>query len=147
MTGSARLAVILSIALAAIAAAVAAFCATHLLTRQDDPPSLGRMVHEELDLSAGQRERIAEAEAHFEARAAPLEAEMRAANARLAAAIEADKSYGAEAEAAIEDFHAAMGALQTETIRHVLAVRELLTPEQQVRYDAVVTASLTEQDL
>ncbi|MAO49306.1 MAG: nickel-cobalt-cadmium resistance protein nccX [Pusillimonas sp.] len=69
---------------------------------------------------------------------------MQAANARLAAAIDADKAYTEEVQAAIEDFHGAMGALQRETIVFVLEMREVLTPEQQVRFDATVTATLTQ---
>ena len=37
-----------------------------------------------------------------------------------------------------------MGALQRETIVFVLEMREVLTPEQQVRFDATVTATLTQ---
>lgn len=72
---------------------------------------------------------------------------MRAANARLAASIETDRQLSEEVQAAIEDFHIAMGELQMETIRYVFEIRETLTPEQQARFDATVTAYLTEQEL
>ena len=67
---------------------------------------------------------------------------MRAANAELAAAIREEHVYGPRVTAAVERFHHAMGALQTETLRHVFAMRAVLTPEQQARFDDVVAQAL-----
>jgi hypothetical protein len=36
-----------------------------------------------------------------------------------------------------------MGELQSETIRHVFAMREVLTPDQQEVFDSTVVESLT----
>ena len=67
---------------------------------------------------------------------------MRAANAELAAAIREERGYGPRVTAAVERFHHAMGRLQTETIRHVFAMREVLTPQQRARFDDTVVAAL-----
>ena len=134
----------LCVVLALAAGALGAWCVIHYLAPADTGPSLHQMVHDELELSADQADAIAGIEARYQTRRRALESEMQAANARLAAAIDTDKAYTEEVQAAIEDFHAAMGALQRETIVFVLEMREVLTPEQQARFDATVTATLTQ---
>lgn len=106
-------------------------------------PGLHEIVHERLDLRAEQLGRIETIEADFATRRQALELEMRAANADLAAAIRAEHGYGPGVTAAIERFHHAMGELQSETIRHVFAMREVLTQDQQAIFDATVVESLT----
>jgi len=107
------------------------------------PPGLHEVVHRGLRLDARQEQRIAQLERDFAARRAALEAEMRAANVDLAAAIRDEHGYGPRVTAAVDRFHGAMGALQTETIAHVFAMRAVLTPAQQVRFDESVAAALT----
>jgi Spy/CpxP family protein refolding chaperone len=36
-----------------------------------------------------------------------------------------------------------MGALQTETIEHVFAMRQVLTPQQRARFDDKIAQALT----
>lgn len=106
-------------------------------------PGLHDIVHERLDLTAEQLGRIETIEADFATRRQALELEMRAANADLAAAIRAEHGYGPGVTAAIERFHHAMGELQSETIRHVFEMREVLTPDQQTIFDSTIVESLT----
>ena len=73
------------------------------------------------------------------------EAELRAANAELARAIQARHEYSPQVQAAVERFHDAMGELQKETILHVLAMRTVLTPDQAVQFDQRIGEALTEQ--
>lgn len=113
---------------------------------QRSTPSLHDIVHERLDLSSDQLGRIKSIEAQFAARRQAFELEMRAANADLAAAIRQEHGYGPGVTAAIERFHRAMGELQSETIRHVFAMREVLTPEQQAVFDSTVVESLTAKE-
>jgi len=131
--------------LALLAGGIGAWCTLHYFREWREPPSLHRLIRQELDLSAEQKHRAGQVEARFVERKRAREDEMRAANARLAAAIEADKSYGPEVQAAIDDFHHAMGELQKETILYVFEIRNLLAPEQQERFDRIITTSLTEQ--
>lgn len=137
---------ILSVVLAVIAGAIGAACAVHWLSHREPTSSLHQLVHDDLGLTAGQMSRIDAIESRFRTRRLALEQEMQAANRQLATAIEADKSYGPETQAAINRFHGAMGELQKQTILHVFEMRSVLTPEQQVRFDQTVTASLTEQE-
>lgn len=106
-------------------------------------PSLHQVVHERLDLSAEQRARIETLEEMFAARKAALELEARTANAELAAAIREEHGYGPRVTAAVEHFHDAMGRLQTETIAHVFAMREVLDDEQKAAFDDSVVGALT----
>lgn len=106
-------------------------------------PRLHDVVHERLDLTEEQTTHIEAIEAEFATRRRALEIEMQAANAELAAAIREEHGYGPRVTAAIERFHHAMGELQSETIRHVFAMREVLTPEQQAIFDTSVVDALT----
>lgn len=106
-------------------------------------PGLHEVVHERLDLTPEQTGRMEAIEAEFAARRGALESEMQAANAELAAAIREEHGYGPRVTAAIERFHNAMGELQSETVRHVFAMREALTPEQQAIFDTTVVDALT----
>jgi Spy/CpxP family protein refolding chaperone len=101
------------------------------------------MVHHELKLSADQEHALDALEATFANRRASLEAEMRKANAELAAAIRSSDSAGPAVEAAVHHVHTAMGALQTETIEHVFAMRQVLTPEQRNAFDQKIGQALT----
>jgi len=106
-------------------------------------PGLHDVVHQRLDLTEDQTTRIEAIEGEFATRRRALEIEMQAANTELAAAIREEHGYGPRVTAAVERFHHAMGELQSETIRHVFAMREVLTPEQQAIFDTTVVDALT----
>jgi Spy/CpxP family protein refolding chaperone len=139
---SIALTLILSVIVAALGAWGGAQFVLHRL-RPEAP--LHELVHEKLRLTAEQQQRIAGLEREHEARREALQAEMRAANADLARAIQAQHAYTPQAQAAVDRFHHAMGELQKETILHVLAMRQVLTPEQAARFDETVARSLTEE--
>jgi Spy/CpxP family protein refolding chaperone len=105
-------------------------------------PGLDGILHHELGLSAEQNARIAALEAQFAQQRKALEEQMRAANRDLAAALEAEHAYGERAAMAIKQFHNTMAVLQEATIKHVLAMREVLTPEQTRRFDETVSEAL-----
>lgn len=106
-------------------------------------PTLHEVIHKELRLNAKQEQRIAALEADYAVKRRALEAEMRAANAELAAAIREEHGYGPRVTAAVERFHGAMGRLQTVMIQHVFAMREVLTPAQREIFDNTVVSALT----
>lgn len=106
-------------------------------------PTLHEVIHNELRLTPDQLGRIEGLEADFRTRRQALELDMRAANAELASAIREEHGYGPRVTNAVERFHHAMGELQTETIRHVFAMREVLTPEQKEVFDNTVVSALT----
>ena len=104
---------------------------------------LHALLHDQLDLDAAQHARLDALEARFAVRRKALELEMRADNAKLAAAIEAEHGYGPQVSSAIDDSHMAMGELQKETLEHVFAMRGLLRPDQAAKFDGAVVKALT----
>lgn len=128
--------------LAAAVGAAAAWGAMTTQARQDRPADLHHLVHERLDLSPEQDRRLDEIEAAFAERRAPLEAEVRQANAELSAAIAASQGETPEVQAAVDHFHTAMGDLQMATIRHVFEMRAVLTPRQAEEFDRAVVETL-----
>jgi Spy/CpxP family protein refolding chaperone len=103
---------------------------------------LDELVHHELHLTPAQDIKIERLESDFGGQRRPLETEMRAANADLADAIATEHAYGPRAQQAVERFHRAMGTLQEDTIKHVLAMREVMTPDQARRFDVLINTAL-----
>lgn len=110
----------------------------------ETPSGLHELVHHDLDLSSDQEAQLERIEHRFAARKAELEQKLRAANLALADAMETDKSYSPAVQAAIDDFHSAMGELQKVTIEHVFEMREILSEDQAIVFDAEVVRALTE---
>ena len=104
---------------------------------------LDEIIHHELKLTVEQERRIADLESKFALDRKDLEAQMRGANRDLARALDAEHGYGDQAKAAIAQFHNAMARLQEDTIRHILEMRAVLTPEQAARFDTIVRDSLS----
>ena len=136
---------VLTLTLTVLAAIAGTWIGARYIYDQRHQPSLHEFVHEELRLTAEQDARLEVLEQDFAVRRRAREAELRAANAELARAIQARHEYSPEVQAAVERFHDAMGELQKETILHVLAMRAVLTPELAVRFDKRIAESLTEQ--
>ena len=129
--------------LTALAAAFGGWVGVRVGVRQaHDRPGLDAVVHDQLRLTGPQEARIRILERAFAYRRKGLEAEMRAANSDLASAIGAEHVYGPRAQQAVARFHAAMGALQEETIRHVLAMRGVMTPDQARQFDRLIDKAL-----
>ena len=104
---------------------------------------LHALLHRELKLSADQEKKIHLIEARFAARRDALELEMRAANIRLAQAIDAEHGYGPQVTEAIDETHKVMGDLQKETLQHLFAMRGVLDREQAAMFDKRVVKALT----
>lgn len=136
---------VLTIFLSALAAGAGAFGgATYVMARMRHTPPLHQLIHDKLGLTAEQKQRIAGLEQTYAVRRKALESEMRAANADLARAIQRSHAYSPEVQQAIDRFHQAMGELQKESILHVLAMRQVLTPKQAGVFDDTVSKALTE---
>ena len=140
--------IVLTLVLSVVVAAFGALAgAEYVIHRMQRPTPLHQLVHQKLHLSAEQQSRMAVLERDHAARQTALEAEMRAANADLAQAFQEQHAYTPKVQAAIDRFHAAMGALQKETIMHVLAMRSVLTPAQAVQFDETVVKSLNTEPM
>ena len=136
---------VLTVVLALLAGVAGSWLGSGRLLSRHHGASLHEMVHHDLKLTAAQDRQLEALEQDFAVRRRAREAELRAANAQLAAAIQERHEYGPEVAAAIERFHAAMGALQLETVQHVLAMRKVLTPEQAAKFDRRVSEALTNE--
>ena len=128
--------------LAALASGAATWATATWVMRERQPPNLHSVVHEQLDLSAEQNRRLDVIEARFASHRPALEAEVRAANRELAAAIAASDGDTPQVQAAVDHFHAAMGDLQKATITHVFEMRSVLTPAQAEVFDKAVVDAL-----
>lgn len=133
------------IALIAFAAAVAGVYAARTFS---EPPrqsesELHAFLHNELELNRQQEARIEAIEARFAVRKKAVELDMRAANARLAEAIEAEHGYGPKVTAAVDHVHHVMGTMQKETLEHLFEMRAVMTADQARRFDATVVKALT----
>ena len=136
---------ILFIALIAFVFAIAGVFIGRLVSDQPraNETELHALLHSELELTPQQEVKIDAIEARFAVRRKALELEMRAANARLAEAIEEEHGYGPKVTAAIDQSHIVMGQLQKETLEHLFAMREVLNPEQAKMFDSTVVKALT----
>ena len=133
------------IALIAFAAGLAGIFAGRaiLSTPEQSETEVHALLHGRLDLSADQQRRIDVMEARFAVRRRGHEQQMRASNARLAAAIEVEHGYGPRVTAAIHDTHNIMGDIQSETLRHLFEMRSVLNAEQAAEFDRTVMKALT----
>lgn len=104
------------------------------------------LLHRGLELDSKQDAQIELIEQRFAVRRRALELELRADNARLAEAIEAEHGYGPKVSAAVDRSHAAMGQLQKETLEHMFAMRSVLKPAQAAKFDRALVKALTGKD-
>jgi Spy/CpxP family protein refolding chaperone len=111
----------------------------HRTAVQDD---LDTVLHRDLNLTADQERKIAELESTFSKDRSSYQSEMRAANKDLARALTGANPNQPEIERAIHRFHTAMAALQMRTVKHVLSMRSVLTPEQAKIFDTSVDKTL-----
>ncbi|MDE1917365.1 MAG: periplasmic heavy metal sensor [Sphingomonadales bacterium] len=139
-----RSSLILAAALAFVAA-VGGVCLGQMVIAPQRPveSQMHQLLHEQLNLDAAQSARVEVLEKVFALRKAGLEAQLRAANVDLAAAIEAEHGYGPRVATAVDKSHHAMGELQKATLEHVFAMRSVLRPDQARRFDAAIVKALT----
>lgn len=136
---------ILCVVAAFIAAIGGVFVGRALLPGPTQPGAeLHDVLHHRLALDATQESRLKELEQRFAVERRALELELRADNARLAEAIEAEHGNGPRVAAAVDQSHAAMGELQKATLVHIFAMRQLLRPDQTAQFDQAVVKALTD---
>ena len=136
---------LLLLGLIAFAAAIAGVFIGRLVA--DAPKAseteLHALLHGQLDLTPEQEKKLERIEADFAGRRQALELEMRAANVRLAQAIEAEHGYGPRVPEAFDETLEVMGTLQKETLQHLFAMRGVLNPDQAEMFDKSVVKALT----
>lgn len=134
---------VVTLAAAVIAAGFGGWLGAVKFLERRPPASLHKLLHDEIVLTADQEQRLEKLEGDYESLRQSREAELRLANAELAAAIRVSHTYSPDVQAAVDRFHATMREFQQETIIHVLAMRSVLTPEQTGKYDERVSSALT----
>lgn len=108
MTSTKRL--VFCVLLAFLAAIGGVFVGRALLPQPKQPgAALHEVLHHKLALDANQQARLKVLEDRFAVQRHALELELRAANAHLAEAIEAEHGNGPRVTAAVDQSHAAMG--------------------------------------
>ena len=128
-----------------VAALIGVFAGRTFLDQRHAPKTdIHSVIHEQLNLNSDQKQKLEEIEHQYAVRRTALEAALRAANARLAEAIDKEKADGPLVNAAVDKCHELMGRLQKETLAHVFAMRQLLKPDQAQRFDQAVVKALTE---
>jgi hypothetical protein len=143
VNGTTRIA--LCIVAAFLAAIGGVFVGRVLLPGPKQPGTeLHEVLHHQLHLDDAQEARLAALEQAFAMQRRALELEMRADNARLAAAIEAEHGNGPRVATAVDQSHAVMGELQKATLAHIFAMRQLLRPDQAAQFDRAVVKALTD---
>jgi len=137
--------VLLCVVLAFLAAIGGVFVGRALLPHPKQPgTALHEVLHHKLALDADQQAKLKVLEDRFAVQRRALELELRATNARLAEAIEAEHGNGPRVTAAVDQSHAAMGELQKATLAHIFAMRQLLRADQTSQFDAAVVKALTD---
>ena len=135
--------ILITIAVAFAAGLCGVWLGKAIFTPAPHQQSLHEAIHNQLDLSPAQRQSIEALESDFATRRQALELQMRAANAELATAVREEHGFGPRVTTAIEHCHQVMGELQNETMRHVFAMRAVMTPEQREHFDRIVATALT----
>ncbi|ANK13256.1 heavy metal resistance protein [Erythrobacter neustonensis] len=135
------------LALLIVVAFIAAFAGTFLGQKllnngRQSETELHALLHGDLDLDAAQAAKIEAIEQRFAIRRKVLELDMRAANAHLAEAMEAEHGYGPEVTAAVDHTHHVMGEMQKETLEHLFEMRSVLRPDQAAAFDRAVAKAL-----
>ena len=143
MTSTTRL--VLCVVLAFLAAIGGVFVGRAFLPAPKQPGAeLHDVLHYQLALDAEQERRVEALERRFAVQRRALELEMRADNARLAEAIEAEHGNGPRVAAAVDRTHQTMGELQKATLAHIFAMRQILRPDQTAEFDRAVVKALTD---
>ena len=134
--------------LVAALSAMIALAASHFANTRHNAAGgeLHALVHDKLALDAAQKTRIDALDKAFAGERQALDARLRAANARIADAIASEHQYGPKVANAVDQSHLAMGDLQKATLRHVFAMRAVLTPQQAEVFDREIARTLTAPD-
>lgn len=142
---SQRTRLILCVIAAFVAAIGGVFVGRALLPGPVQPGAeLHDVLHHHLALDARQEARLKDLEQRFAVQRRALELELRADNARLAEAIQAEHGNGPRVAAAVDRSHTTMGELQKATLAHIFAMRQILRPNQTAQFDRAVVKALTD---
>ncbi len=129
--------------IAFVAATAGSLVANRLSARHANETDVHSAIHATLSLSPAQDKAIEALETTHRLRKSEFEAQLRAANAELAAAIEEERAFGPRVTAAVDKIHVIMGAMQKESLDHLFAMRQQLDGRQAAAFDAIIRRTLT----
>ncbi len=133
----------LSVIVAALAFGICWFVGNSFMEHPDVVQDSHQWLHEQLELTAEQDEKLVPIEAKFSSRKKQLEAEIMAENHTLATAINEDGRYSPRVREAAERINKAQGELQEATLEHLFEMRNVLTPPQRKKLNSLTTDALT----
>ncbi len=103
-----------------------------------------QQLYASLDLTAEQRQSLEALDRDNSKEETYQRERLRIANRNLANLLEHEDAYNENVDAAIVEIHSAMNNLQVLTIKHLYAMREVLTSEQRTEFDRLVADTLRE---
>ncbi|MFT3904688.1 MAG: periplasmic heavy metal sensor [Steroidobacteraceae bacterium] len=139
---------LLTVALAGAAGFGGVWFGTRQLGSTAPPPDplpavLSKMARNGLQgLTDKQRTAISDIETHYLAERNKVRYQITNANYDLANALGEEMSFGPKTQASIQQLETTVGQLQKDTVLYVLALREVLTPDQKAVFDEKVVATL-----
>lgn len=101
-----------------------------------DSANLHAIIHDELAQNREQETAIDALEASFATERAGYEQAMSEARRAIGRALLVDQEMTADVAETAERFHDVMGDLQMATLQHIMAMREVMTEQQRVEFDA-----------
>ena len=107
-------------------------------------PELDQLLHQKMDLTSDQEKKVAVIEKDLIANRHRLRNAMKRVNRQLATALNRDHAYGPQERVIVEEFHGAMMELQEDTLKHIMALRAILNPDQARQFDEIIAKSLTD---
>ena len=102
---------------------------------------LHEIIHTELTLDTTQNQKLHELEEVYNREKAVLETRMKKASARLSQAMQSSHTMSPEVMAAKREYVQVLDELQTLTIDHIFAMRNLLNEQQADQFDNIVQRS------
>jgi Spy/CpxP family protein refolding chaperone len=129
MNGLGKLALLL--ALVAVVASTACWTTSHFIARSAPPQSnFHHWLHTQLGITADQDRALEQEEERFALQRKELVGTIQKDNAELAAAMAQDREYSPQVMGAVEKVHHAQSMLEEATLKHIFAMKPILSPEQ-----------------
>lgn len=104
--------------------------------------NLHEKIHHEFVLNSEQKMALHELEDHYAHSREKYIKALKAANLDLAAAIKEHHDLSPEVVMAEKKYLNVLGEFQTETLRHIFAMRAIMSPGQGKKFDDIVLRSL-----
>jgi len=101
-----------------------------------------KTLHHKLKITSKQDRELSELEKKYFDKRQSLEKQMENANLELSQAISQDKYFSPKVQEATDKIHHAMGDLQKITLEHLFEMKPILTKEQNLKLEQMITDAL-----